>query len=76
MHCCCQPQQTLLVLSIHGTCFSHTDHPQHNFKIQNKMHIYFIFILSFKIMHSIQGEVNSVKNTITNIWLNNGVYWQ
>ena len=26
--CCHQPQQILFVVSVHATCFSHTDHPQ------------------------------------------------
>jgi len=41
---CCQPQQVLLVSSIHAACFGHTDNPQGfkymTLKLQNKMHVY------------------------------------
>jgi len=28
------------------------------------------------LLNQAYGEVNSVKNTTVNIWLNGGVYWQ
>ena len=36
----------------------------------------FFFVLLMKHACYLYGEVNSVKNTTINIWLNDGVYWQ
>jgi len=56
--CCHQPRQILLVLSLHATCFGHTNHP--------KAFKYMILKLKIQCMYILNlGDLTNCTSNIT-----------